>query len=960
MSGSFVFAMLQDSRGYLWIGTEGGLSRYDGKKFINYGLESGLPSPKVTHIIEDHTGMLWLGTRKGLVSFDGKKFRSYGQLTDDVITYFFMLQETADHRISFNINTTQYICSNDSITKPATIAGIPNDKIVFAWERNNGDLVLQRQIGDRRFTYITTSSGKLVDSLPELDNQYCIYYETPGQSSRLFFASKNAMYEYVDHRLKTLCPLDIAGGSLICQFLDKQNRLWVNTVYHGSYIFNLNTGKLDRVTNQNGLADNFTTYITQDKQQTVWLGHARGLLQLKPQLVNAYHVGLSEPNIGPVVKYKGQYLHLNGNLFYLDRSDGSIKQHPANASLQKIKKQTLCGISIDSKGRLCAIDIYGNLYFYENSRWSVQTDPDNRTTYWNEEVFVNPVTSDLLVPKLDQLFVYKKDNTLQRWDDFGEGRKPKDIEHISFDRKGNAWIVMDSRLYVFNGQRIRPVDVKPTIGSKEIHQTYISGDTLFILTISQGLLVYQLNGEELKFVEKFTVDNGLISNAINSVITDTHGRTWVSTFKGIDLLEKKQDDTTLVKHLGQKDGLSVFTWERSALSKDDEGFIWCKTMRSFFRINPSALSENTTPPDLQLESIEIINKEKEWEKYTDTAAGFFSVPEGIQLPYTFDNITFHFNAINLLNGEAKYSYKLDGVNDEWISTGSKDEVSYYNLESGDYTFRVKAVNENGISSRELTYSFTIRPPFWKTWWFRSLLGLVVVALIFWLIKRRERSIHEQNRMELQLSELRLQALQSQMNPHFIFNSLNSIQSFIVKNNPIEAARYLAKFSALMRRILDNSHHQFQPLDTIIETLQLYVELESFRFSKGFSYKFDITDDPAREEVMLPPMLLQPFVENAILHGLMPKEGEKNLLIRVSVENGDVLCTIEDNGMGRQNAGAKKPGHISRGQQLTAGMVESLKTLRQIHASIEYVDLTNGAGQPAGTRVLIRIPTRNQK
>jgi LytS/YehU family sensor histidine kinase len=287
-------------------------------------------------------------------------------------------------------------------------------------------------------------------------------------------------------------------------------------------------------------------------------------------------------------------------------------------------------------------------------------------------------------------------------------------------------------------------------------------------------------------------------------------------------------------------------------------------------------------------------------------------------------------------------------------------VSYYNLEPGNYTFHVKAANENGISSPEIAYSFTIRPPFWKTWWFRSLMALLVVALIFWFIKRRERSIREQNRMELQLSELRLQALQSQMNPHFIFNSLNSIQSFIVKNNPIEAARYLAKFSALMRKILDNSHHQFQPLDTIIETLQLYVELESFRFSQGFTYKFDITDDPAREEVMLPPMLLQPFVENAIIHGLMPKEGAKHLLVKVTVDNDDLLCIIEDNGMGRQNAGAKKPGHISRGQQLTAGMVESLKTLRQIHASIEYVDLTNGAGQPAGTRVLIRIPTRNQK
>ncbi|HEX2630932.1 MAG TPA: histidine kinase, partial [Chitinophagaceae bacterium] len=879
------------------------------------------------------------------------------QHPDDVITYFFMLQETKDHRISFNINTTQFEYRNGKVSKPATVAGVPNKDIIFAWERKNKDLVIQRLTPDR-YTYIYHPNGK-IDSIPELDNMYCSFFDQPTQNNRLFFANKKAMYEMgPDHKLQKLCDIDITNGTFSGMFLDAQNRLWLNSVYHGAYIYDITKKKLDHLTNRNGLADNFTVCVIQDKQQTLWLGHARGLLQLKPQLLNMYNTGQMDPNIGPWLNYRGKYFYLNDHLYYLDTASSSIKLFTPSLELKKMSTQTFSGMCLDANGRICIADGYGDLYFYDG-RWTVKRDPDHSNLCWGDPV-MNPLTGEILVPKFDHLAIHKKDNSIQRWYDFGDSSKVTDIEHCSIDKKGNAWIVMDARLYVFNGRRIQPVNLHADIGPNQLHQTKIVGDTLFALTSAHGVLVYRINGEQLNFLENYTMKNGLASNAINSVIKDAEDRIWLSTFKGIDVMEIKNDGTKLVKHLSQKDGLSAFTWERSELIKDADNFIWCKTLRSFFRIDPYALPQNNVPPDVHLESIDILNKQDAWKKYTDTAGNFFSIPTGIHLPYSFSNLTFHFNALNLLNGEARYSYKLDGANDDWITSSSKDEVSYYNLEPGDYTFRVKAVNENGISSRELSYSFTIRPPFWKTWWFRGLMALVVVALIFWFIKRRERSIREQNRMELQLSELRLQALQSQMNPHFIFNSLNSIQSFIVKNNPIEAARYLAKFSALMRRILDNSHHQFQPLDTIIETLQLYVELESFRFSKGFTYKFDITDDPAREEVMLPPMLLQPFVENAIIHGLMPKAGEKHLLVKVTVDKDDLLCIIEDNGMGRQNAGAKKPGHISRGQQLTAGMVESLKTLRQIHASIEYVDLTNGAGQPAGTRVLIRIPTRNQK
>jgi LytS/YehU family sensor histidine kinase len=159
---------------------------------------------------------------------------------------------------------------------------------------------------------------------------------------------------------------------------------------------------------------------------------------------------------------------------------------------------------------------------------------------------------------------------------------------------------------------------------------------------------------------------------------------------------------------------------------------------------------------------------------------------------------------------------------------------------------------------------------------------------------------------------------------------------------------------LIRRILDNSNHQFLKLEDIVETLKMYVELEAFRFNKEFTYEFNVDKTDERiYDVLLPPMLLQPFVENAILHGLMPKEGEKHLSAHFFIKNDALHCIIEDNGMGRREK--TQSNHISRGEKLTRGMLESMKLVEKAAASIVYEDLKGSNNEPAGTRVIIKIP-----
>ena len=194
-----------------------------------------------------------------------------------------------------------------------------------------------------------------------------------------------------------------------------------------------------------------------------------------------------------------------------------------------------------------------------------------------------------------------------------------------------------------------------------------------------------------------------------------------------------------------------------------------------------------------------------------------------------------------------------------------------------------------------------------------------------------------------------------MNPHFLFNSLNSVQNYIISNKPIEGAKYLSKFSKLVRKILDNSYHQFIKIEQIIETLKMYVELESFRFSNEFQYEFIYDENDAELlETSLPPMLLQPFVENAIWHGLMPKEGKKQLLVEIIHEKNAIKCIVDDNGIGRK-VFQKKDGHTSRGEEITKDTFDAFAQQTGKKAQLIIIDKTDENGNPSGTRVEVVVP-----
>jgi two-component sensor histidine kinase len=312
-----------------------------------------------------------------------------------------------------------------------------------------------------------------------------------------------------------------------------------------------------------------------------------------------------------------------------------------------------------------------------------------------------------------------------------------------------------------------------------------------------------------------------------------------------------------------------------------------------------------------------------------------------------------------------YAVWLEGVDTAWHYLGKNHFFEFNKPPAGRYKLRLKAAPAQGFwEDGHIEMDVVVKQAFYQAVWFQVAMPLAFIALAYALlifyVKRVKRKQEEQTRINKRFAELELQALQSQMNPHFVFNALGAIQYFIQNNDTSAADSYLAKFAKLMRLFLESSKNRYIPLSEEIKLLSLYIELEQMRFKGKFQAHIEVDEDLDTHDKELPSILVQPFVENAINHGLFHKESEGRLTIRFFEKaNGTLVCIIEDNGVGREKAAQLKHGnaktHKSRGMQIVDERLEVLKLVDTLNIAVRIEDLRDEAGAACGTRIVIEVP-----
>ncbi|MFK7807056.1 MAG: histidine kinase [Saprospiraceae bacterium] len=444
---------------------------------------------------------------------------------------------------------------------------------------------------------------------------------------------------------------------------------------------------------------------------------------------------------------------------------------------------------------------------------------------------------------------------------------------------------------------------------------------------------------------------GTANLKVNDLYTDKEGFLWVATPQGLlqfEINPNNFNDQQLIRKYTTSDGIN--TREVTAVYVDNQ-YIYAGTNKGLTQIDRNGKYGDNSTPTLYIKDIQVNGQSKH-------------LANDYELPPLQNDLEIEFVALSYKSLEdITYSYQLKGVDEDWQETNRRS-LRYPNLKPGNYSFHLKArdIDNNEVVLAEPIHFF-IKTPLWDRTWFRILSVFLIVGIIWFIykdsiniIKRKE---EEKTRIAKQMAELEMKALQSQMNPHFVSNALASIRYYIQDNKADQAGDYLARFAKLMRLFLESSKSNFTTLEDEIKLISLYVEMEQLRFEEQFDFQLDIGEKIDVYFIQIPTLLLQPFVENAINHGLFHKDGKGKLKVEFRLCGEALLeCIIEDDGIGQTAAKAisekSSKGHKSRGMQIVRERLEVLKYKDDMDIEIEIVDLEN-AGVAVGTRVVLRIP-----
>jgi hypothetical protein len=432
------------------------------------------------------------------------------------------------------------------------------------------------------------------------------------------------------------------------------------------------------------------------------------------------------------------------------------------------------------------------------------------------------------------------------------------------------------------------------------------------------------------------------------------GDLWIASNDGIaryDTASKKVD------FFGASFGFSRV----SDLNLSSDDIILASVDGKLITIDPYNLPSNDLVPRPVITGFRVFD-----QTYQSQAGQRVPYIRQVSLRHTQNFFSFDFGAIDFTSQQVKeFAYQLEGLDREWnYPEKGRQYAAYTNVGGGRFVFRVKVRNPGGDwSADEATLIVSITPPIWQRPWF-ILCSVAFLITLIWVmyryrineIKKKEALITAFNK---QLAETEMKALRAQMNPHFLFNTLNAIKLYVQKNDQEKAVEYLTDFAKLIRQVLQNSGNALIPLSAELEALDLYIRIERMRFDASFDYQIDVAPDVTTESIRIPPLLLQPYVENAIWHGLMHKSDEQGiLLVQVSRKGKDLYCIVEDSGIGREAAkdirskSAEKKK--SMGMQITQDRMDISGRMSDMTFDVKIEDLSDERGMASGTRVVLRM------
>jgi ligand-binding sensor domain-containing protein len=983
-------SIVQDKQGYIWIGSADGLARYDGYTFVTIPRQkensttAGL-NP-VGALAVDKSGQIWIGQLGGLMS-------RLNPITEEITT--FNLPDAEDKTIQ------TIFCDSKGV--------------VWCFMAHAG---LFRFDGKKEFMFVAAlnSLPQKAAGAPATYNAATSFYE--GTDYTFWLTSSNGIYQFspATSTFKHLSALSTDPNlpTPTHQVLPEGNAgLWCSTYGHGLVYYDIQKNQFQSYRYQSGPTgtNNIIYGIAHKSDDEIWIatsGNGLGVFNKRTKKFSFYHEGALEGN-GPVctfmlidklrtvwalsdkglMKWYTSENHFLFNKLRVTRTDNHDYYGVSDVFEDKATGRRIIGTSyadglhvFDSLGRETTIpfDVHpaaepflivtdlmrtrdGRIlmtsrdYLYEltlNNKLQKITGPNSTLPADKPAYFLRmsqAANGDVWIASSRNGLIHF-DASTKKWERLHTDNTPaltdNRITRLGWDKQKRLWIA-HHRTGV---SRFDPNE------NKWMHFKHVAGDTTslvsnllsdMIVTLSGDVWISTLEGlsryqnQSNSFIN-YTLRDGLPSQTIYDIASDDDNHIWAMGNKGLMMIPSEDEE---IQQYGFEQGLEG-VYASFLIRRGTEGKTYACTYRGYFTFHPATILKHK-----RASSNVII---------TDVRNGNASVSPAllkktIPLDFADNSVTIEFSALNFLGTQNIYRYKMMGLNQQWTETTNRS-VTYSSLPPGNYIFEVALTGELSYAT---ALKIEVATPVWRQVWFRLLMVVIGLSGIFLVYKIRTQQIRKEEKLKAQfkqqLAEAETKALKAQMSPHFIFNSLNSINRYIIKAEPEKASLYLTKFSKLIRLILDNSNLKVISLEQELTALKLYIELEALRFNEKFTYTLNVNQELNPHSIGVPPMIIQPFIENAIWHGLLHKETPGHLDVSLERFGSGLKCTITDDGVGRKRAAELRSKTVNKeksyGMQITRDRLNMLNGGDGV-SNVEIVDLVDDAGHAVGTKVIVKI------
>ncbi len=914
----------EDPLGFIWLATDGaGLVRFDGNNFTQPISPDSLPSPFITVLETDETGNFWIGTENGPAFYNGRQLKLF-EIPEGLKTRINAIAVSTPNEVYLASRNGLYLYDGKHFARLPETEG----QEVFS-------VAIHQQTNMHHRVAYTTANGLGGDL--KTDSSFLAQH---GAITKIFSRGDEWLDVTAQGVFSSSEKRQISTLPAVRDVLMSNGSYWLAGASGGIEIVS-STGSMF-INSQNGLSFDRVRCLYQAKNGSIWVGSLSGLSKLSSQYLTIYtqNQGLADERI------HASLIDDQGNTWMGTASGVSMigPKTLTNYTTQNGLPPGLVLAIAQSKTGEIWVGTEGGVARLKNNRFEMLPLQDP---------FVFTLAADeggMYIGTAQGLYE-ANGTTISPVDGIETG-----IVQLYTHGNSLLGVSLDGQLFMVENGKAKRLTRVGDIELDTLRIRQVAGQTdNFLALVAEGLGVYVCGSESCTLIN---TDDGLVGNSIKAIAAGESGL-WLGTDRGLQYAPVVNGNPGTLRLFDENSGFLAKECNERSLYISQEGVLLAGTNSGLYRIQAQPFVAQPETP-IYITAIDLLfNTNTNWKNQADSLAPWVGIPKALRLAADQNYLTFHFASPAGTKHPGYVRYILEGQDKSWTVADGRQEAIYTDINPGTYTFRVQLSASPNFTDPEVAeMAVVIVPPFYRTWWFWTLIVFALGAIAFFAVRYRINQLNARLALETALADSERKALRLQMNPHFVFNALDAISGFIFKNEPKEAVKYLTSFAKLMRLTLESSRQTTVPLQNELQLLKNYIALEQLRFGHSFEYAFEVDDDVDPYEVNIPPMLLQPFVENAILHGLRhKKEGEGMLIISFTLNQDKLLCMIRDNGVGREKSRElnAKRGKSSLATSITEERIALLSKSLGQPVSFEIVDLKDEAGTATGTEVRITFP-----